>query len=347
MRRAISRIIDAEPDLEVVDTAVNGKEGVAKAVALKPDVITLDIEMPVMDGLAALKMIQARCDDPKPAVLICSSLTAEGTYEALRAMQLGAADFITKDASQFTLGIDNIRDDLVAKIKAVGTMGSHRRPKPTVAARHVTPRLDLDVAKFDVVLIGSSTGGPPALESVLTKIPADFPLPIVVAQHMPEIFTRSLAGRLDEMCALTVVLGEQGMSLFPGTVYISPGGWHTRIARKVGGRYRIEVSPEPADALYKPSVNELFKSAAARTGGRALAVVLTGMGEDGLEGARPLHAAGGVILGQDMESCVVYGMPKAVAQAGLCAASMPPDALGKAVASLAKGGGSGARRAAG
>lgn len=322
MRNAISKMIALDPSLQVVGTAGNGQIALDKIAELKPDVVTLDIEMPVMDGLTALRKIQA-LPEPRPAVLMCSSLTKQGSHEALTALSLGAADVIAKDASQFSLTINNIREGLVAKIKAIG---AHRRhtaaAPPTPAPRAKPPRLR--AADFDVLLIGSSTGGPPVLEKILTSLPADFPLPIVIAQHMPALFTRTLAERLDSLSHITITQAAPGTPLQPGHAYVGEGGKHVRLVRSATGRLGLEVSERPTEALYKPAVNELFASAARACGQRALALVLTGMGDDGKIGAQDLKAKNATIIAQNMESCVVYGMPKAVNDAGLTLASLNP-----------------------
>ncbi len=343
MRRAMTQMISSEPGLIVIGSAVNGQDGIDQAAKLRPDVVTLDIEMPVMDGLTALRKLRL-AGSPPPAVLVCSSLTSAGSHEALKALRLGAADVIAKDSSTFSLGADRIRDDLVAKIKAIASGRSAKESEHLA----ITPsRIDRNHRfkrdQFDLLAIGSSTGGPPVLETVLTQLTADTPVPVVVAQHMPVLFTKSLAERLNDMCAMPVLHAEPGMTLEPGFIYIAPGGKHTRVLRKGAGRLSLEVSPEPAAALYKPSVNELFASAAKACGGRSLAVILTGMGDDGLLGAKDLRAKGATIIAQDMQSCVVYGMPKAVSQAGLADGSMPPDDIGRVLSTVCGGGGVSAR----
>ncbi len=338
MRKAISLMLSSEPGFEVVGTAFNGADGVEKAKALKPDVITLDIEMPVMDGLAALKKIRQECFNPRPAVLMCSTLTSAGSHEALKALQWGAADVIAKDPAAFGAGLDGVKAELIAKVRAVGDK-SRKAPAPRPASAPASPPrgFSLSGRTFDLVVIGSSTGGPPVLEQLLLGLPADFPCPIVIAQHMPRMFTKSMSERLDEMSAISVHHGEDAMPLRNGTAYMIPGGTHGRIRRSVSGgaRFTLEVGDEPKSALYRPSANELFRSAGETAGARCLGVMLTGMGDDGVVGAKTLHVSGGLILAQDAESCVVYGMPKAVADAGLAAASLPPVEILKALAELA------------
>lgn len=324
MRKALVRMIESDPGLKVIGQGCNGEEAVKLAAELKPDVITLDIEMPVMDGLTALGRIMAETPTP---VLMCSSLTTQGSRDALKALRLGALDFIAKDASYVSIHIDAIRDDLITKIKAVGS----RKLRPTASGRAVEVNAKVLTGfapdRFDLILIGSSTGGPPVLEQILSSLPPDMAAPVVVAQHMPNIFTKSMSERLDSLCAVTVVHGEHGMPLYPGTVYIGQGGKHVHVARTPGGRWSLQIDDEPADALYKPSVDELFRSGARAAGGRCLGVVLTGMGSDGQLGARDIKARGGVILAQDEATSVVYGMPRAVAREGLADASLPPAGI--------------------
>ncbi len=369
MRRAISVMLGADPAIEVVGTARNGKEGVEKALALNPDVITLDIEMPEMDGLTALREIRRLCPEPKPAVLMCSTLTSAGSHEALKAMRFGAADVIAKDPGAFGAGADVVKAELLAKVRSVGEGVVRKRaelttiPKPApevapprpiakarpaplatpLAAPAIKPSdasrlpkaLSLSGRAIDLVVIGSSTGGPPVLEHILTNLPADFPAPVVVAQHMPAMFTKSMAERLDEMGALSVIQGAHEMPVRAGTVYILPGGLHGRVLRGTRpGTLRLDVSDQPATALYRPSVNELFASAASACGKGALGVMLTGMGDDGLVGAKLLHAAGGITIAQDQATCVVYGMPRVVVDAGVAAAALSPTEIVKALTTI-------------
>jgi two-component system chemotaxis response regulator CheB len=335
MRRALRQMIEADPALKVVDTAVNGQEGVEKARLLKPDVVTLDIEMPVMDGLSALRKIRTECF-PAPAVLVCSSLTSAGSHEALKALRLGAADVIAKDGSAFALNVEKMRAELLEKIRAVGAGRARKADEQALAPRGlIDAKHRFRPGDFELLTIGSSTGGPPVLETIIGALPADLSVPVIIAQHMPAMFTKSLAERLDQESAVSVVHGEDGMPLHAGTVYVGPGGQHVRVRKAGLAKLQLEVSREPAAALYKPCVNELYSSAARITGQRTLALILTGMGDDGLIGARDLKAKGATIIAQDMPSCVVYGMPRAVAQAGLADGSMAPEEIAGVVRTLA------------
>ncbi|MCC7203578.1 MAG: chemotaxis response regulator protein-glutamate methylesterase [Phycisphaeraceae bacterium] len=333
MRRAIKQMLQSDPAIEVVGVANNGREGFELAKKLEPDVITLDIEMPEMDGLTALRHIMREC--PTQVVMV-SSLTTEGSHASLTALRLGAADFLAKDMSQISLSVTNIQEELLTKVRALGAAPKHRLKRGTAFApvTHAVPTYR--PGQFDVICIGSSTGGPPVLETVLPSLPATLTTPVVVAQHMPEIFTRSMAERLNESCQIPVVHAENHMPLAARTIYIAPGGKNIHLHKTGLARWEMLVNDEPKEALYRPSVDALLASAAKATGARTLAVVLTGIGEDGLQGARPLHAIGGTILSQSQETCVVYGMPKAVTQAALIQASLTPEQIAQSLQSLAR-----------
>ena len=327
MRRTLSQLIGSDPELQVVDTARNGEEGLEKAKKLHPDIVTLDIEMPIMDGLTALRRIRSECVPP-PAVLMCSSLTSEGSREALKALRLGASDFIVKQTS--LAGLQGVRDEVVGKLKAIGaglkSAGSHPAPAMHVRESHAASAASIRGKAHDLILIGSSTGGPPVLEKLINALPAGLRVPVVVAQHMPALFTQSLSARLGETAQVPVRHATENVALDAGTVYIIQGGRHGNVQR-VGGRLALKVTDEPKGLLYKPSVDELFRSGAHAVGSRALAFILTGMGEDGVLGARDLHEAGAAMVAQDGSTCVVYGMPRAVVDANLATAVMTPDEM--------------------
>jgi two-component system chemotaxis response regulator CheB len=338
MRKAISLALESEPGLKVIDTANNGEEGLAKIQMLKPDVITLDIEMPIMDGLAVLKALKA-LPGPKPAVVVCSTLTTKGSLTALQAMRLGATDFIAKDPDAIGAQRPEARKELVQKIKAVGSRGmgdsKFLQNPPTTPAQLKREFVWPSATSCDLVVIGSSTGGPPVLETVLSAIPRDFAAPVVVAQHMPALFTKSMSQRLGTLCALPVEHAEADAVLQPGTISVIEGGKHGRVHRLGGsGRMRLEISPRPTDALYKPCINELFASAAS-FGRNCLGIMLTGMGDDGKKGSESLNAAGGLIVAQSAETCAVYGMPRAVVESGLAAAAMAPEQIGAILRNMA------------
>lgn len=320
MRKALSSMLEKDPGIKVIATARNGEEGLDAIRKHDPDVVTLDIEMPRMDGLTALKRIMMEM--PRP-VLMISSLTTEGAESTLKAMELGAVDFIPKQLSKVSLDIVRIEDDLREKVKQI----SRRKVRAPRAARSsavsAAPAAPAKAApvmrgrpKRDVVAIGVSTGGPPAVQKVLSQLPADFPATILIAQHMPAAFTGPFAKRLDGVCKISVKEAVGGERLEPGTAYVAPGGKHLRLEQK-GALMQVVVAEDPVDALYKPSANELIASVGNCVGRKALGVVLTGMGSDGAEGVKVLKQKGGRAIAQSDATCVVYGMPKAVVDAGL------------------------------
>jgi two-component system chemotaxis response regulator CheB len=270
-----------------------------------------------MEGLAALERIMK--DHPLP-VLMVSSSTLEGADITLRALEVGAMDFVAKNAPHGGLDVLKIEGELVRKVRAI----AHQRVRrPPFLALPPSPRRGPRTAReVDLVVIGASTGGPPALQALVGALPGDFPCGVVVVQHMPPGFTASLAERLDSLSALTIREAASHDRIEPGHVLVAPGGWHL-LLRQAGRAMEVELAEEPRDTLHRPSVDVTFASAAQLHGRRALAVVLTGMGSDGLEGVRAIKAAGGKAFVQDEESCVVYGMPRAVAEAGLADAVVP------------------------
>ncbi|RMF57595.1 MAG: chemotaxis response regulator protein-glutamate methylesterase [Bacteroidetes bacterium] len=323
MRKALSMMLEEDDQIQVVDTARDGLEAIEKVRALRPDVVTLDVEMPRMDGLTALKQIMKEA--PCPVIMI-SSLTREGAQATLEALDAGAVDFIPKQLSFVSLEIAQIKADLIAKVKAVA--GTRRRrpvPAPPRAPQPSDAVPALLFRRARLLAIGISTGGPAALQRVIPLLPANLPVPVVVVQHMPPHFTRSLAQRLDQMSPLEVVEAEEGMDVHPGRVIIAAGGRHLTF-REQGSRL-VAATPETPATLHRPSVDVMFTSAAEVCRGRVLAVVMTGMGHDGLEGARRIRALGGQVVAQDEASCVVYGMPRAIVEAGLAHAVVPLDGL--------------------
>lgn len=328
MRKAISMMLDGDPEIEVLDTARDGLEAIEKVARLNPDVVTMDVEMPRMDGITALKQIMK--DHPRP-VLMISSLTKEGAQATIEALQAGAVDFIPKQNSYVSLEITKIREDLTAKIKSIARSRSRliRRPlasaaQPTIATSVASPPLRFGQSR--VICIGVSTGGPFALQKVIPNLPGNLPVPVLIVQHMPPHFTRSLAERLNALSPLRVVEAEEGMTVQAGTVYIAPGGRHMTF-RPGGAGATIHTPLEPSASLHRPSVDVMFRSAVEVYGGRILACVMTGMGKDGLEGAREIKARGGQIIAQDEDSSVVYGMPKAIVDNGLAAGAYPLESI--------------------
>lgn len=320
MRGALVRMIERDPRFKVIDTAANGKEGVEKANALKPDVMTLDVEMPVMTGLEALKEIMATVRTP---VIMVSTLTEAGADTTIRALELGAVDFLPKALNDKDNNIFRGADNLYEKLLAAASIRNGRSAQAVPVAAVVAPPIKEPLAalatqplvgRFDarLLLIGSSTGGPKALQSVIAGLPSRLNIPVVVAQHMPPQFTLALAKRLDETCAVNVVEAKPGEILAPGKVYIAPGGMHLR----VGVRGVLSIDEDKGESPYRPSVDVLAESARAIFGNQVLAVMLTGMGNDGTREFVKLKQGGAYIIAQDEQSSVVYGMPRAVLEAG-------------------------------
>jgi two-component system chemotaxis response regulator CheB len=316
MRKALTIMLESDPGIQVVATARDGEEGIAKLTAHHPDVVTLDIEMPRMAGLATLEWIMK--EHPVP-VLMVSSQTRDGAEITLRALELGAADFVAKTPGG-GLEILQIQEEVVRKALAVASQWKRRVavPLPATLPRAVGRRS----RRVDIVAVGSSTGGPQALQALCSSLPSDFPCGLLVVQHMPPAFTGPLAQRLNGLSPLTVLEASQGTLVEAGTVLVAPGGSHM-LLRRHGLEVRVELSEEPRDLPHRPSVDVMFTSAAQVFGGRSLGVILTGMGNDGLQGCRALKAAGGRVLAQDEESSVVYGMPRAVAEADLADQIVP------------------------
>ncbi|MEJ2764133.1 chemotaxis response regulator protein-glutamate methylesterase [Photobacterium sp. MCCC 1A19761] len=361
-RRRVSEIINADPRLEVIGSAVNGKEAVELTSKLQPDVITMDIEMPVMDGITAVREIMQRTPTP---ILMFSSLTHEGAKATLDALDAGALDFLPKKFED----IARNRDEAVSLLqKRVGELARKRlfmrRPvRPAVtptaapalerdvrsplagrtgttsvaaparpAARPVKPavRFKASGKKYQLMAIGTSTGGPVALQKILTQLPANFPYPIVLIQHMPATFTAAFASRLNNLCKIGVKEAADGDTLKPGMAYLAPGGQQMMLEGRPGAA-RIRIIDGGDRMNYKPCVDVTFGSAAKVYHDKVLSMVLTGMGADGREGARMLKTNGSTIWAQDEESCVVYGMPQAVAKAGISSEDLPLDRIAERI----------------
>jgi two-component system chemotaxis response regulator CheB len=332
MRKSLQKMLEAAPDLRVVATARDGVDALEKIEEFKPDIVTLDIEMPRMDGLTCLKRIMA--EHPMP-VLMVSSLTQEGAQSTLDALSLGALDFIPKENSFASLSILQIQNDLQEKVRRLATSprfhkpGAPHAPLPSPAAHAPVPARPVPLPKVplasgpglgaspqaELLVIGSSTGGPKALQDILPALPAALPVPCLIVQHMPSTFTKPFADRLNGLCQVHVKEAEQGEPLKAGTVYIAPGGIHMTYGAR-GPKGCIELSPEPMSSLHRPSVDVLFLSVAELFRGQVLAGILTGMGSDGAKGMEQLKKKGAHTLAESEESCVVYGMPRAAVERG-------------------------------
>ena len=320
VRQALTRMLGSAPDIEVVGTAVDGKEGWEKALDLRPDVVTLDVKMPRMDGLEALRRIMADCPT---AVLLLSSQTKEGAEVTLRGLELGAMDFVDKTSVQGQMNLLSLSEELQAKVRALASV-PRSRLRVASLVRETGPKAlpPQHTARAQVVVIGTSTGGPPALQAIIPRLPEVLPCAVLVVQHMPVGFTRSLAERLDARSVVEVREAKQDELVRPGCVLIAPAGQHMKLRRR-GGDVRVWLDDEPRGALHRPSVDVLMSSVAKAYGARALGVILTGMGSDGVEGLRAIRDAGGMTLAESEETCVIYGMPKAAVEAGVVDKAVP------------------------
>ncbi len=306
-RRRVTEIINADGRMEVVGVASNGQEAIEKNESLRPDVITMDYEMPVMDGITAIRNIMQRRPVP---VLMFSSLTFEGARVTLDALDAGALDFLPKNFDAIAKDSAQIKRALTDKIAAVARSQSKVAPTPAVK-----PAVKGRMGQTELVVIGTSTGGPAALQTLFRSIPAGFKTPIIIVQHMPGSFTKAFAERLNGLSPLMVKEAVDGDKILPSHVYVAPGGMQLMVDRRNGGVIHIRESDERVN--YRPSVDIAFASAAKHYGNKALGVVLTGMGADGREGARLIKQSGGNIWAQDEASCVIFGMPMAVIKDGL------------------------------
>jgi len=315
-------ILSSDPRIRVVGVAKDGMECLAKIRQLSPDVVTLDVEMPNKDGLATLEEIMKT--NPIPVVMV-SSLTQEGAQITLKALAIGCVDFVVKPSGSISVNIKEVGAELISKV--VAAKGARIRPVGVPAYRSPAPQgLGTPVykkEKRDIIAIAASTGGPMALQQLLSNLPENIPVPIVITQHMPKDFTASFAKRLDSVSKLTVLEAEEGMDLKPGHAYIAPGGSHLVVKRRANKMPYCGLSDAPPVLSVKPSANIMFYSVVDEFGGNVVVVILTGMGRDGADGAVGLHAKGAYIIAESQESCIVYGMPKAAVEAGIVDELLP------------------------
>ena len=342
-RRRLKEMLSSDPRIEVIGEAVDGQDAIDKARSLNPDVITMDIEMPVMDGITAVRRIMA--SKPVP-ILMFSSLTQQGAKATFDALDAGAVDYLPKNFDDISKNREEVAKALCSRVWSIGVRGSRARPpvasSPRQASSGVTanrparpeaPRVShaLTRGKVQIVAIGTSTGGPVALQEVLTSLPADFPVPIVLIQHMPGSFTTAFAQRLDQLCRIRVTEAKDGDALEPGKALLAPGGMQMTVEKR-GASAVVRIRDSRPEENYKPCVDVTFDSVASVFPGKSLSVVLTGMGADGREGARKLKAGGATIWAQDEASSVIYGMPAAVVEAGLADQVLPLGDIGPRLA---------------
>lgn len=321
-RRLVAEALASDPELEVVGTAANGKIALAKLTQVNLDLVILDVEMPEMDGLTTLR--ELRRTHPRLPVILFSALTERGAAVTLEGLALGASDYFTKPSNLGGLdaSMQVIREQMIPEIKALCAGAAHRALRGGSLPGVAPPRPTTRSGMIEVVAIGTSTGGPNALAEVFAGLPADFPVPLLIVQHMPPTFTRLLAERLTAQYALRVDEGRSGAVPQPGQAWVAPGDHHMIVVRD-GTQVRLLVHQDPPENSCRPAVDVLFRSVAQAYGGKCLAVVLTGMGQDGLRGCEAIRAAGGQVLAQDEATSVVWGIPGAVARAGLADRVIP------------------------
>ncbi len=345
MRKSLTLMLESDPEIKIIATARDGNEGIEKILKLKPDIVTLDIDMPGMDGLTALKIIMEQMPVP---VLMVSSLTTEGAQATMQAFDLGAVDFISKDLSYVSTNIKNIKTELIEKVKQIvrsSLIHTRFRMKRLVqSTQHKDIPLKPRVKKVSfedvmsdlhAIVLGISTGGPQALLKMIPKIPKNFPLSVAIVQHMPPHFTRTLAERMNSISNVLVKEAEKGEPVEPGKVLIAPGGKQMTFNNN-NSHITVEISDEPKDILYRPSVDIMMTSASAVFRGPLLGIIMTGMGKDGVEGLKLIKAKGGYVISQDEESCIVYGMPRAAVEEGVVDLVLSLDDISLTLDKLAK-----------
>ncbi|WP_028307529.1 protein-glutamate methylesterase/protein-glutamine glutaminase [Desulfitibacter alkalitolerans] len=356
MRRVITTMLESDSSLKVVSYARDGEDALVKIKRYNPDVVTMDVEMPGLDGLSALKLIM--CENPVPVVML-SSLTTAGARQTIEALSLGAVDFVAKPANRQELPklaselINTVKTAAQVSVKKVCSINGSilakssgpqpERPSPSVMVPKPVflkpPKLGATTtikttSSIELVAVGTSTGGPTALQVLLTRIPKSLPCGIVVVQHMPKGFTGPLAKRLNDLCEIEVKEGEDGDMVLPGRAIIAPAGHQLTFTRR-SGYLQISLSDHsPIKTLFKPSVDVMMLSAVETLGSKVLGVIMTGMGNDGLQGLKSLKKQKGLILAQNEETCIVYGMPKAVVDAGIADKVLPLDELGSEIVSI-------------
>lgn len=326
MRKSLSLMLESTGEIEVIATARDGQEGVEMVKTKFPDIVTMDIEMPRMDGLTALQKIMKEYPTP---VLMVSSLTTEGAKDTIRALELGAVDFIPKELSYVNVNIIKIKEDLISKVKTIVSQRSLSLRLQRIQNLKINKGLTstktntteifskaIPQIGFKAVALGISTGGPMSLQKVIPKISGKFSIPMFIVQHMPPKFTKSLAERLNGLSEVEVKEAEDNEVVKGGVVYIAPGGLHMTVEKASTGSNRISISEYPSDTLHRPSVDVMINSVINVYGKHVLGVIMTGMGRDGADAIKELKIKGGYSIAQDEESCVVYGMPKAVVDSG-------------------------------
>ncbi|MCD6291109.1 MAG: chemotaxis response regulator protein-glutamate methylesterase [Anaerolineae bacterium] len=331
IRKVVTQMLRRDPHIEVVGTARDGLDALEKVQELKPDVITLDLIMPRLDGVGFLREQMSR----KRIPVVVVSIASEDGELAMAALEEGAVEFVQKPTALASEQVLQIADELIAKVKAAATISPQKLSHLVeIAPTPITLGFSPTIKAIDAVVIGVSTGGPQALRYLIPSLPGDFPVPIAIVLHMPIGYTNPYAQRLSQLSALEVIEAKEGDEMRPGRVLLAPAGRHLLLIRQNTGRVTAHLDMYPLDTPHRPSVDVLFQSAAKAYGSRVLGVVMTGMGRDGTEGAAWIKAQGGYILAEDESSCTVFGMPRSVIEAGLADRVIPLQALPQAILEL-------------
>ena len=325
IRKVVREMLSRSPALEVVGTARDSEEALELVERLRPDVVTCDLIMPGADGV---DFIQRQMSKRRLPIVIVS-MAGESSERVLSGLDAGAIDFVQKPTALATDKVFDVADELIAKVMAAA--GASMQPLPQAQPQQQSIRTSTFHNSYSVLVVGVSTGGPQGLKSVIARLPADFPIPVAVVLHMPIGYTEAYAKRLDELSALTVIEARDGEEFRPGVVLIAPAGRHLKLHREADGRVISRLDVRPLDTPHRPSVDVLFESAAEVYGSRVIGVVMTGMGSDGRDGAAWIKARGGAMLTEAEETCVVYGMPRAIVEAGLSDAEVPLDLMTAAI----------------
>jgi len=323
MRKILSEIMEEDPEIRVIDSAINGLEGVKKASLLKPDVITMDVEMPNMDGIEAVKEIMKICPTP---IIMVSAYTKKGAQKTIETLISGAVDFVEKPGGPISLNIRDIKEEIIEKVK----IASKANLKIAIKKKQIS--LKKKKMGDSLVIIAASTGGPKIITSIFQKIPSDFPAPIVVIQHMPETFTRAFAKRLNEHSPLSVIEAKEGIFLKKGTAYIAPGDFHLEFDTN----RRIKLNKKPTLHGVRPSADITMNSASENFDGNLIGIILSGMGKDGSIGVRKISKRGGFVIAQDKDTSVVYGMPKSAIDSGCVNLVLPSTEIADKLIALVK-----------
>lgn len=333
-RKTITKILESIPEVKVIDTATDGQDALKKTVRLRPDLITLDLEMPLMDGFTFLRWIMASM--PTPVIVVSAQ---EADDNVFKAMDLGAVDFVVKPTRHASLQLEEIKADLIEKVLAIPLLTMQKIKERMIQEAEQTKQILTQVAPLErprLIGIASSTGGPPAIQTILTELPKNFDIPIVIAQHMPPTFTALFAERLNKYTTMKVREASDEESIDPGNCYIAPGGKHLQIEKKTSGKLVARIRERSYDTKYSPSANLLFFSIAQEVEHRCIAMVLTGMGDDGRDGIKKIKERGGITIAESDQTAIIFGMPQEAIRAGCIDYILPLHNIATHISTLSR-----------